>query len=118
MHKKAVTKFISLSVIFLILVGCSSEPKTQKVNLTAEDIKWDLSEINAEVGQTVEITITNGGALDHNFVIEDLGIAIELAPGGSEVVTFVVTEAGTLEFICNVPGHQEAGMVGTITINP
>ena len=118
MRKKMLSYFLPVIVIFFAIAGCSSEPKTLEVQLSAEDIRWDISEITAKVGQTVEITIANDGALDHNFVIEKLGIAIELSPGESKVATFVVTEAGELEFICNIPGHQDAGMVGTLTIKP
>jgi uncharacterized cupredoxin-like copper-binding protein len=31
-------------------------------------------------------------------------------------VSFVPTKPGTFEFFCAVPGHKEAGMVGTLIV--
>lgn len=105
-------------IISLIMVGCSREPQTLKVNLNALDIKWDITEINAKAGQPIEITLTNDGALDHNFVIEELGIEIEIAPGDTSVVALTAPDSGSLDYVCDIPGHQEAGMVGSIKTTP
>ena len=92
---------------------------TSSVNVTlpALDIKWDTSNIDASVGQTITITIANEGMLDHNLVIQDLSVDVDIAAGNTEEVTFMVSEAGTMVFMCNVPGHFEAGMAGTITVS-
>ncbi len=100
----------------LSLVACSSTPKPKQVFLSAQDIVWDPPLIEAQVGQELTLTIRNDGALDHNFVSDELGLDILISPGTSETVTFVVTEPGKLEFICNIPGHEEAGMVGEIVV--
>lgn len=44
--------------------------------------------------------------------------AVQIAsmPGMSALVTFTPTEPGTYEFYCAVPGHREAGMVGTVIV--
>ena len=105
------------AVMALTLTACSSEPETKQVTLLAEDIVWSSDLIEAEAGQPIELTITNTGALDHDFVIEELDLDILLAPGQSETITFVVDEAGTYEYICNIPGHQDAGMVGNLVIS-
>lgn len=114
---KALTKHLVLvSLLALLLAACSTTPETKQITLVAEDIEWSIDTITAEPGQMVELTIRNEGALDHNFAIADLGIDVLLSPGDVEVVTFVVDEAGRIDFICNVPGHEEAGMVGEIVI--
>jgi len=97
--------------------GAIKEPPALNVTLNALDIKWDTTNIDAVVGQTITITLVNTGVLDHNLVIEELGIDVSISPGATEVITFVVTEPGTLDFICNEPGHFEAGMAGTITVS-
>lgn len=38
--------------------------------------------------------------------------------GGTATVDFTPTEAGTFDFACNITGHKEAGMAGTITVTP
>lgn len=113
MHKL----FLLLAAIAFTLAACSSEPQTKEIALLAEDIEWSTNLIEAEPGQMIELTITNTGALDHDFVIEELDLDILLTPGQSETVTFIVDEAGIYEYICNIPGHQDAGMVGNLVIS-
>ncbi|MCK5489203.1 MAG: hypothetical protein KAI98_04405 [Gemmatimonadetes bacterium] len=44
--------------------------------------------------------------------------AVELLVGGSTELFIVPTEAGSFESICTIPGHEELGMTGTITVSP
>ncbi len=98
------------------LAACSTTPKPLKFTLAGEDIMWSTTEIHAKVNQEVELTIRNDGVLDHNFVIEELNIDLLLSPGDVKTVTFTVDHAATIKFICNIPGHEEAGMVGEIIV--
>ncbi len=117
------TAGIKRTVLTILLLGllaglaaCSTTPKPLKFTLVAEDIIWSTSEIHAKVNQEVELTVRNDGVLDHAFLIEDLGINLLLSPGDIEVITFTVDQPGTIKYICNIPGHEEAGMVGEIII--
>lgn len=98
------------------LAACSSTPKPLKFTLVADDIMWSTHEIHAKVNQEVELTIRNDGILDHDFVIEELDIDLLISPGDSKTVTFTIDHAGSIKYICNIPGHEEAGMVGEIII--
>jgi plastocyanin len=112
------TLFLTL-VLTAILAACAPTSSMLQVTLRAEDIMWNVEAIQARVGQPIEITVRNDGALDHNFVIEELGIDVLLSPGDIEVIpAFTFDEPGTINYICNIPGHEEAGMVGQIIINP
>ena len=62
---------------------------------------------------------TNDSEVPHNFAIEagdggDVG-ATKTITGGSDSVT-VSLKPGTYIFYCQVPGHVQAGMKGTITV--
>jgi uncharacterized cupredoxin-like copper-binding protein len=63
----------------------------------------------------VTFTISNQGAAAHNFSIDALKISVDLPPGETKEVV-VNAPPGTYEYYCNVPGHKEAGMVGTLTV--
>jgi uncharacterized cupredoxin-like copper-binding protein len=111
-------KFAVLSLgLVALLAACSSTPKPLKMTLVAEDIMWSTHEIHAKVNQPVELTIRNDGALDHDIVIADLDVDILLSPGDSEVVNFTIDHATTIQYICSIPGHEEAGMTGEIVIS-
>jgi plastocyanin len=80
-------------------------------------LAFDKTELTAKAGE-VTIDFDNPPAIPHNVVIEEGGE--ELA--GFEPITEAEEElkadleAGTYEFICSVPGHAEAGMKGTLTV--
>lgn len=107
---------IALLILPAILAACASTPQTLNFTLVAEDIMWSTSEIHAKVNQPIELTLRNDGSLDHDFAAEDLGLDVLLHPGDIQVVKFSVDHSGTIKYICSIPGHEEAGMVGEIII--
>ncbi|MDA1330295.1 MAG: cupredoxin domain-containing protein [Chloroflexi bacterium] len=107
---------LTILLLSLLLASCTSEPPVRSVLLLAEDIAWSQNLIEAKVGQTVELTLRNDGALDHDFVLEEFGLEVSLSPGEQQTVSFVLTEAGLFDYICSVPGHQDAGMAGKFAV--
>lgn len=87
-------------------------------------------------GEQVQFVLRNGGELDHEFVIgtseanrrhaEEMASrpdmahedpnAERLGPKTSGVLRWQFTQAGTFEYACLIPGHREAGMVGTVVV--
>ncbi len=104
-----------LALLSLALAACMPQP--QRISLTAHDIHWDTQEIHVRANQPVELTLYNHGALDHALRIHDLGIDVLLSPGDVEVLTFTIDHATVIEYICSIPGHDEAGMVGHIIVS-
>jgi len=87
------------------------------ISVETVDLAFNPKELTGAANQDVVITITNNGALAHDFSIPDLGITSKmLNPGESTTVT-VNAAAGTYNFECTVPGHAAAGMTGTITLS-
>jgi uncharacterized cupredoxin-like copper-binding protein len=41
-----------------------------------------------------------------------------MAAGKPALALFTPTTTGTYSFYCGVPGHREAGMVGTLIVEP
>jgi plastocyanin len=83
----------------------------------AGDMFYEPTQLSAPAG-TVEITLVNEGAAQHDLVIEELG-DLELIPlvdPGDTVTGSVDLEPGTYTFYCSVPGHRAAGMEGTLTV--
>ena len=69
------------------------------------------------------ITLANKGAIMHNFsvddhnnpTVKDLGIKVDLNPGETKTVT-INAPPGDYYYYCDVPGHEQAGMHGTLTV--
>ena len=66
----------------------------------------------------VELHVTNVDPdLAHDLVVNGKGTR-RLAPGQSQTVEIAGVLAGEYRMWCDVPGHANAGQVGTLVINP
>jgi nitrite reductase (NO-forming) len=74
------------------------------------------SELEAHEGD-IALTLNNLDAFPHDFTIDELGVKFTLEAGATVTESFAATP-GVYEFYCSVPGHKEAGMVGTLTVLP
>lgn len=79
------------------------------------DIAFDPKEITIPANTDVTVNLVNKGALPHNFSIEGEADSGEI-PGGGTVSVMLNLAPGTYEYFCNIPGHKEAGMVGTLIV--
>lgn len=86
----------------------------QEVTVTAHDIYYEPTEVKIKAGK-VKFTLPNQGAAVHDFTIDDLGIHVTMAPGTTETLDADIP-AGTYQFYCSIPGHKDAGMVGTLVV--
>lgn len=117
-HKMALVIVIGI----LIMTACAGQqagptptPAASEVEVIEKEfsIEPEVSTINAG---KVTFVVKNEGALEHNFVIEGLDQKVELIlPLESETLE-VNLSAGTYKLVCNLPGHEEAGMVAEITV--
>jgi plastocyanin len=63
----------------------------------------------------VTVHLTNRDLFWHSFTIDRPAVNVDVPVGGTRQVTFTVAP-GTYQFYCRVPGHKEAGMVGTLVV--
>jgi uncharacterized cupredoxin-like copper-binding protein len=82
----------------------------------AVDLAFEPKEFSIPANTDVTVTIENMGALQHDFVIDDLDVKSDLIDGGNSTTVTINADAGMYEFYCSVPGHMQAGMVGTLTV--
>ncbi len=101
-----------------IITACGGAPAQPPLAITlhAQDIKFDVTEIKAKVNQPVTLTYINEGMIDHSFAIPDLLEEQKIRPGQTAEFTFTPKQAGQFKFICSIPGHEMAGMVGTLKV--
>ena len=88
---------------------------TTALAIVSFDIFFDPRRVRIPAGVDVAISLPNEGASLHNFSIDELGIDVDIAPGAVEHVV-VDAAPGRYRYYCNIPGHREAGMLGTLVV--
>lgn len=103
-----------------------------------DDFTFDPASVTITAGETVTFQVTNTGVIPHDFVLGDAHMqdeheaemaemsgdmtmhdepnAFVLEPGETKEMTWHITEGGEVLFGCHQPGHYQAGMKGTVTI--
>ena len=100
--------------------AASGSATTQQLTVKAMDtMKFDPPTLTAKAGQPIQVTFDNTGALVHDFSITE-GVSQPVTsvaqPGQKAVTTFTIDKPGTYTYFCSQPGHEQAGMKGTLTI--
>lgn len=96
--------------------GPSAPAAEQSVAVNAFEFGYAVDVTEMPAGE-VTFTLTNGGGMDHDLVLEGVpGAATELI-GPTESDSFTVTlEPGTYTLFCSVSGHRGLGMEFEITV--
>jgi uncharacterized cupredoxin-like copper-binding protein len=87
--------------------------------MTLTEFKFTPDTLTVKVGERVKVTLDNTkGTLKHDIKQADLKIDTAVEAGQKATFEFTPTKVGTFDFVCDVPGHKEAGMVGRIVVQP
>ncbi len=86
------------------------------VTLSASEFKFSPTSIQVPVGQKVSLTLNNTGAIEHDVTIPSTGFALLAKAGQQASADVTFDKTGQLDFFCSIPGHQDAGMKGSITV--
>ncbi|MGQ0550340.1 MAG: cupredoxin domain-containing protein [Armatimonadota bacterium] len=112
--------------VALVVTGCGGRGEQQTggqpspargaaVNVTEEE--WAIGFGGAAVkAGNVRFVIKNNGAVEHNFVIKELNVRVEGLQPGMTKEARVDLKHGTYTVVCDIPGHEEAGMKATLTV--
>ena len=127
-------KFSRLSLLVVVVLaaalaacgggggGSAAQPTSGKTyDVAATEFAFNPNTFSGTVGEKITFKINNKGTVDHTFVILNADGSQELAKatikvGSSETLEFTPTAAGDYKIDCDLPGHKEAGMTGTLTV--
>ena len=85
--------------------------------IEAQDIKFVPKEFDVPAGTDFTLTIKNAGFIPHDFHIDSPLIDTGTIQSGAEASVVLNLPAGDYGFYCTVPGHKQAGMIGTVHVN-
>lgn len=96
--------------------GNSSEEAEAGLTVIAKDISLAPATVRARAGD-VHITYRNEGSIVHTLLIEGVdGFKLDLGSRGDVDEGSVRLAPGTYTMYCDVAGHRQAGMHGTIEV--
>lgn len=101
-------------------VASASTARPQVVHLSApvSGLRYDQKVVRAHAGR-IEIAFLNRSALQHNVNVElgehEFGKSATVSHGTTKF--FVTLKRGKYNFYCSVPGHEDAGMHGTLIVS-
>jgi uncharacterized cupredoxin-like copper-binding protein len=109
------------------VAGTPSAPRVVRI-VASGQLRFIPDVVTVQAGETITFEVTSMGMTVHEFMV---GPATDVAadtPGTPEVadigmmatkaLTYTFNGPGPFAFACHAPGHFEAGMKGTITIQP
>ena len=124
--RQSIRLLIATAVTGIVVAACggaaasqpappASQPLETGIAVGATEFAFDPAAIEVSAGVAATVTLANTGTVEHDITVDTLGVKIFAKPG--ETVSGTVTaEAGTYEIYCSIPGHKQAGMVGTLTV--
>lgn len=96
---------------------------SQTVAITATEYEFGAdASTTITAGETVRLTLSNVGTLDHEMqVLDENGRLIDrverISPGGSGEVVITFDEGGVYQLICDIDDHLSRGQQATFTVN-
>jgi uncharacterized cupredoxin-like copper-binding protein len=92
---------------------------------------FDPSELSVPVGVPVTMVLRNRDPIDHEWILGDAAVherhrtgtepvhaarptEVTVPAGETRRTTIVIDSAGSLQYICHLPGHEAYGMVGVL----
>ncbi len=87
------------------------------VNVSEKEWSITLATPTVKAGK-ITFNITNTGAIEHNFVVVQTKFEVQATQPGKSKTGTTMLKPGTYTIICNIPGHEEAGMKTTLTVTP
>jgi plastocyanin len=87
------------------------------VAVDATSFEFEPAEITVVAGEDVAIALTSDDVL-HDFAVEGVEVHVAAERGETAEGGLRVDEPGEYRIICTVEGHLEAGMEGTLIVEP
>jgi nitrite reductase (NO-forming) len=94
--------------------AASGATSVSEISIDAFDLGFTPASVVVDKAGTYPVTFKNTGAALHNVTFAD-GTKIEAKPGETAKGEVTVPEGG-ISFICDIPGHAQAGMKGAVSI--
>ena len=95
----------------------SNEAKPLEVIIVSTEFKYVPAKVQVPAGRAVTLVLDNSGAeTEHGIILPAFNFRFEVKAGGIARKSVIFDKPGEYEFSCDLPGHREAGMKGTLIV--
>ena len=99
-------------------IASAATPTVLHLSAPVSGLRYDQKVVHAHPGR-IKIVFLNRSPLQHNVNVEfgehRFGKSATIGKGTTSF--FVTLKAGKYNFYCSVPGHEPAGMKGTLVVS-
>jgi plastocyanin len=93
-------------------------PSQNEVKIVSTEFKFAIPAQRIVAGQPVTLVLDNSQAeSEHAVFFQALGVRVFAQAGEIVRKTIIFDKAGEFAFVCDLPGHREAGMIGKLTVH-
>jgi uncharacterized cupredoxin-like copper-binding protein len=94
-----------------------NDTKPAEVRIVSTAFKYAPAKVRVAAGRAVTLVLDNSGAeTEHGLFLPALGFRLQVKAGEIARENIVFEKPGEYEFTCDLPGHREAGMKGTLIV--
>ncbi len=134
----AISMFALAAVLILAACGGSgggsnSGGGSTSITVSMKEFAFDPANVTVPASANVNLTLTNNGSVQHTWVVMKQGSKVSgsftdadkaniffsqaVDPGKTVTTTFTApSQPGDYQIVCDISGHFEAGMQGTLTV--
>ena len=107
---------LALALALALLAACGGASNNQTIAM--KDMRFRQAEVHVRAGQPVTLRVVNEDGYAHAFDIDAFDIHRPLTANETLEIAFTPEQAGRYAFYCGSPGHEAAGMIGMLVVEP
>jgi uncharacterized cupredoxin-like copper-binding protein len=97
--------------------GPLNETKAAEVRVVSTEFGYAPAKVIVVAGRAVTLVLDNSGAeTEHDLFVPAFGFRLQAKAGETARKSTVFDKPGKYEFRCDLPGHRDAGMKGTLIV--
>jgi plastocyanin len=97
--------------------GPLNETKPAEVRIVSTEFGYAPAKVIVIAGRAVTLVLDNSGAeTEHDLVVSAYGFRMQARAGETARKSTVFEKPGEYEYSCDLPGHRDAGMKGTLIV--
>ena len=94
-------------------------PPADELRIVSKEFAFSVPPARVVAGRPVTVVLDNShGETEHQLVFAALSLRLSANAGGVTKQVYTFKHPGEYEFVCDLPGHLEAGMKGKLTVGP